>query len=159
MALPLDVDAPVTAEVFTLVREEDRLLLTGPCGADPWLIETDRSEHPLEVVRRIVDDVVSEPLLLHSTSWRFDRQSVILTFLLVLTDSGSMATVPVERSDLARSQPTAAPDSIAHHQVLEHAIRHLTWLAADDAVVHRTLDAGWHAILRTYVPEPFRQME
>lgn len=159
MALPLDVDAPVTAEVFTLVREAHRLLLTGPCGADPWLIETDRSEHPLDVVRRIVDDVVGEPLLLHSTSWRFDRQSVILTFVLVLADSGSMAAVPVDRADLARSQRLAAPESIAHHQVLEHAIRHLAWLAAEDPIVRDTLDAGWHEILGTYVPEPFQQLE
>lgn len=158
MALPLDVDAPVTAEVFTLVRDEDRLLLTGPCGADPWLIQTDRSEHPLDVVRRVVEDVVGEPVLLHSTSWRFDRQSVILTFVLVLADAGSMATATVNRTDLARSQPTAAPDSIAHHQVLEHAIRHLAWLAVEDPVVRDTLDAGWHAILTVYVPEPFQQL-
>lgn len=159
MAIPLDVDAPVTAEVFTLVREDDRLLLTGPCGADPWLIETDRTEHPLEVVRRIVDEVVGEPLLLHSTSWRFDRRSVILTFVLVLADTGSMSTVPVDRTDLARSQATEAPKSVAHDQVLEHAIRHLAWLAAEDPVVRGTLDVGWHAILRTYVPEPFQQLE
>lgn len=84
---------------------------------------------------------------------------MILTFVLVLADSGSMAAAPIIRADLARSQATAAPDSIVHHQVLEHAIRHLAWLAAEDQVVGATLDASWHAILSTYVPEPFQQLE
>ena len=158
MGLPLDVDAPVTAEVLTLVRKGDTVLLTGPCGADPWLIETDRTSHPLEVVQRMVDDVLGEPILVHSTSWRFDRQSVYLTFVVVTATTGTMPAVPVERVDLARSTASAAPAAIAHTQVLEHAIRHLAWLAVEDAVVRDALDAGWHDILREYVPEPFQQL-
>ena len=158
MGLPLDVDTPVTAEVFTLVRDGARILLTGPCGADPWLIETDRSEHPLDVVRRMVHDVLGEPVLVHSTSWRFDRQSVYLSFVVVLETAGTMPFVPVDRADLARSGATTAPASIGHLQVLEHGIRHLAWLSTEDAVVRDTLDAGWHDILGEYVPEPFQQL-
>lgn len=158
MGLPLDVDAPVTAEVFTLAREGSKILLTGPCGADPWLIETDRSDHPLDVVRRIVHDVLGEPIVVHSTSWRFDRQSVYLSFVVVIATTGPMSFVPVERVDLARSRATEAPASIAHGQVLEHGIRHLAWLATEDAAVRDTLDAGWHDILGEYVPEPFQQL-
>ena len=158
MGLPLDVDAPVTAEVFTLVRDGARILLTGPCGADPWLIETDRSAHPLDVVRRIVRDVLGEPILVHSTSWRFDRQSVYLTFVVVTATTGMMPFVPVERVDLARSEASEAPASIAHGQVLEHGIRHLAWLAVEDVVVRNTLDDGWRDILSEYVPEPFQQL-
>lgn len=158
MGLPLDVDAPVTAEVLTLVRDGARILLTGPCGADPWLIETDRSAHPLDVVRRIVTDVLGEPILVHSTSWRFDRQSVYLTFVVVTATTGTMPFVPVKRVDLARSDASAAPTTIADGQVLEHGIRHLAWLAVEDAVVRDTLDAGWHVILSEYVPEPFQQL-
>ncbi|MEX1004814.1 MAG: hypothetical protein WD156_05540 [Acidimicrobiia bacterium] len=159
MGLPLDVDAPVTAEVFTLVRDGARILLTGPCGADSWLIETDRSAHPLDVVRRIVTDVLGAPVLVHSTSWRFERQSVYLTFVVVVATTGTMDFVQVERVELARSAATAAPSVVAGGQVLEHGIRHLAWLALEDAVVRDTLDAGWHAILNVYVPEPFRQLE
>ena len=158
MGLPLDVDAPVTAEVFTLVRDGARILLTGPCGADPWLIETDRSEHPLDVVRRVVLEALGEPILVHSTSWRFDRQSVYLSFVVVIAGTGTMPFAPVDRSELARSGATEAPASIGHMQVLEHGIRHLAWLAAEDAVVRDTLDAGWHDILGGYVPEPFQQL-
>ena len=159
MAIPLDIDAPVTAEVFTLVREGSDLVLTGPCGPAPWLIETGRSEHPLETVRRIVTGAIEGVLLLHSTSWRHERDSVMLTFVVVASDRADMAGTSVSRVDLARSGATEAPPSIAHGQVLEHAIRHLSWLASTDDVVRSTLDPDWHAILGAYIPEPFQQLE
>ena len=158
LTLPLDVDGPVTAEVFTLCRSGDALELTGPCGAAPWLIEVGREEHPLETVRRIVEGSLPDLELLHSTSWRWDRQSVVLTFVAVVPDPSSMEHRPVDRAELARSSSTSAPDDIEHGQVLEHAIRHVAWLAAEDDVVRSTLDRGWHGILSAYVPEPFRQL-
>jgi hypothetical protein len=158
VVLPLDIDAPVTAEVFTLAVRGDRMVLTGPCGAAPWLIETDRTEHPLDSVRRIVTGVLDDVLLVHSTSWRFDRDSVILTFVVVVGDPGGMEAESVERAALARSEATSAPTAIAHVQVLEHAIRHLAWLATEDEVVRETLDGVWHEMLGAYIPEPFRQL-
>lgn len=159
MAIPLDIDAPVTAEVFTLVREGSDLVLTGPCGPAPWLIEAGRSEHPLDTVRRIVTGAMEGVLLVHSTSWRHERDSVMLTFVVVVSARADMAGSSVSRVDLARSTATEAPASIAHSQVLEHAIRHLAWLASTDDVVRSTLDPDWHAILESYVPEPFQQLE
>lgn len=158
MGLPLDIDAPVTAEVFTLAATGGGIVLTGPCGAAPWLIETDRTEHPLDAVRRIVTGALDDVLLLHSTSWRFDRDSVILTFVVVVDDPGTMAAELIERVGLARSEATSAPGAIAHAQVVEHAIRHLAWLAVEDAVVRDTLDPAWHDMLRAYIPAPFRQL-
>ncbi|MDH3251111.1 MAG: hypothetical protein OEQ47_19235 [Acidimicrobiia bacterium] len=58
----------------------------------------------------------------------------------------------------AAKQPRR-PESIDEAQVLEHALRHLAWLAAEDEVVASTLDDGWHEALSHYVPEPFRQLE
>lgn len=159
MVIPLDIDAPVTAEVYTLVREGNDLILTGPCGPAPWLIETGRAEHPLDTVRRIAIGAMDDVLLLHSTSWRHERDSVFLTFVVVASGRGDMAGTSVSRVDLARSAATEAPDSITHSQVLEHAIRHLAWLASTDEVVRSTLDPDWHAILASYVPEPFQQLE
>lgn len=158
MTIPLDIDTAVTAEVFTLLREADHLVLTGPCGPAPWLIEAGRTEHPLDSVRRIVTGAIDDVLLVHSTSWRFDRDTVVLSFVVVIGALGEMDGAPVGRADLARSQQTAAPESIAHAQVLEHGIRHLAWLAAEDPVVRATLDSGWHDILSRYVQEPFRQL-
>lgn len=157
----LEVEGPVTAEVFTLARSADGLLLTGPCGAAPWHIESGGGEHPLDTVRRIVEGAVDGVLLVHSTSWRYERGAVVLSFVVVIDAAavGAMDAAPVERSDLARSSSHAAPETIGNLQVLEHGLRHLAWLAKEDAVVQATLDEGWHALLAGYVPEPFRQLE
>jgi len=42
--------------------------------------------------------------------------------------------------------------------VLEHALRHLAWLAEDDDVVRHELSGEWRAALAGYVPEPFRSL-
>jgi hypothetical protein len=148
----------VTIEVFTVCREGDDLVLTGPCGAAPWLIESGGGEHPLETAVRIIEGALPESLLVHSTSWRFERNAVILTFLAVIEEPGGMQAVPIGRADLARNSEHAAPSEISYGQVLEHALRHLAWLAKDDDVVKRTLDGSWHRMLASYVPEPFRQL-
>ena len=69
-----------------------------------------------------------------------------------------MDSRPVARTDLARSAATVAPREIATDQVVEHALRHLAWLAEDDPVVREELSGGWKAALATYVPEPFRNL-
>jgi len=159
--MAFDVDGPVTAEVFTVARTEEGLVLTGPCGADPWLIEAGPREHPLDTVRRIVSGALDGVLLVHSTSWRYERDAVVLSFMVVLdpVGIGSMAVAPIGRTELARSTAHAAPSVIGHNQVIEHALRHMAWLAAEDEIVKATLDEGWHAALEGYVPDPFRQLE
>ncbi|MDH5242641.1 MAG: hypothetical protein OEX05_01755 [Chloroflexota bacterium] len=153
-----DVGSPVQAEIFVIWRGGDHLELTGPCGAAPWIVELGEADHPVEVVDRIVRDVVGEPRLVHSTSWRRDRGAVLLSFVVVIDDTlvGSMPSEPIGRVALARSEATAAPRDIAHAQVVEHGLRHLAWLVQDDLVVRAELDPAWQAILAEYVPEPFR---
>ena len=153
-----DVDGPVQAEVFVVWLKADHLELTGPCGAAPWLIEVGETDHPMEVVDRIVREVVGPPRLLHSTSWRRDRGAVILSFVAVIDESlvRDMESAPIGRSELARSTATAAPAAIVYEQVVEHGLRHMAWLAQDDRVVAATLPAAWRTALAGYVPEPFR---
>lgn len=155
-----DVEGPVQVEVFVVWLNGAEIELTGPCGPAPWMLETGPGEHPVEVVDRIVRDVIGDPLLVHSTSWRRDRDAVILSFVVVIAERqvGSMATRAVRRAALARSEATAAPREIATDQVVEHGLRHLAWLAEDDPVVRETLSADWRAALATYVPEPFRNL-
>ena len=69
-----------------------------------------------------------------------------------------MASVPVGRAELARSEATAAPRDIATSAVVEHGLRHLAWLVEDDPVVAAELPAAWHPVLAGYVPEPFRAL-
>jgi hypothetical protein len=155
-----DVEGPIRAEVFVVWLAGEHLELTGPCGAAPWILELGEDEHPVEVVDRIVRDVVGEPLLVHSTSWRRDGGAVILSFVVVIEAGlvGDMASEPIARAELARSSATAAPRAIAHAQVVEHGLGHMAWLLADDPVVARELAGPWRDILAGYVPEPFRNL-
>ena len=156
----LDVQGPVLLEVFVLALRAGTIELTGPCGAAPWYIEKAAGDHPVDVVRRLVAGAIGEPELVHSTSWRQGEDGVILSFFVVIDPAriGGMACAPVSRRELARSDATAAPAVIEAAQVLEHALRHLAWLARDDEVVQDRLADGWAHALAGYVPEPFRNL-
>ena len=108
---------------------------------------------------RLIKAVLRESILVHSTSWRFERGAVVLTFLAVVTEIGEMDAMSIERSALARNAEHSAPDDISFGQVREHAVRHLAWLAEDDEVVQAALDVEWLTLLSGYVPEPFRQLD
>jgi hypothetical protein len=158
--MPFDVEGPVQAEVYLVCLADGSIRLGGPDGPRAWALELGAGEHPVEAVDRIVRDVVGEPLLVHSTSWRRDRDAVVLSFLVVV-DPVLVAAWPsavVGREDLARSSARAAPAAIGTGQVLEHALRHLAWLAEDDDVVRTTLSDEWRSALAGYVPEPFRSL-
>lgn len=134
--------------------------LAGPCGPEPWYIEVGADDDPVEVVSRLSRNLLGQPLMVHSTSWRRARGSVILSFVVVIGDeqAAELAGVPIGRTQLARSAATEAPKSIAAVQVIEHGLRHLSWLAHDDAVVQSVLSPEWKAVLAGYVPEPFQHL-
>lgn len=161
MALPIDIKGPVLAEVFTVALDGRGIVLTGPCGAAPWYIEVHDGEEPLEVVRRTIEGELKGVLLLHSTSWHWERNAVTLSFVVVMAAEGigSMDAIPVARTNLARGSSTEAPSTIQSQQILEHGLRHLAWLAKEDEVVRTTLSKAWHHVLKGYVPEPFRQLQ
>jgi hypothetical protein len=156
----IDIEGPVQAELYVVWLRDGGLELTGPCGSEPWLIELHATEHPVDVVSRIVREIIGEPMLVHSTSWRRDRDAVVLSFVVVIDASlvGSMQTAPIHRAELARSEATAAPRAIANSQVVEHGLRHLAWLVKDDPLVAAELSPAWTIALADYVPEPFRAL-
>ncbi len=134
--------------------------LAGPCGPAPWYIEVGADDDPVEVVGRLSRNLMGEPLLVHSTSWRRARGSVILSFVVVNRDDQApeLPGIPIGRAELARSGATHAPLAILYQQVLEHGLRHLAWLVRDDATVRSVLSERWQEVLAGYVPEPFRHL-
>jgi hypothetical protein len=160
-SVDFDVEGPVQAEVFVVWLHGADLELTGPCGAAPWMIEVGTKDHPLDVVTRVVTATVGHPVLVHSTSWRRDRDAVVLTFLVVIEPRlvGAMESRPVGRAELARSTATSAPAEIVSDQVVEHALRHLAWLIRDDPAVSSELDEAWQIPLGRYILEPFRAFD
>jgi hypothetical protein len=154
------VEGPVQAEVFVLRMRAGHPELAGPCGPDPWYIEVSADEDPVEVVSRLSRNLMGEPVLVHSTSWRRARGAVVLSFVVVNSggQAPQLAGVPISRADLARSGTTSAATKIAAAQVLEHGLRHLAWLAREDQVVMAVLSDEWKLALASYVPEPFRNI-
>jgi hypothetical protein len=154
------VEGPVQAEIIVLALMAGELVLTGPCGAAPWYVEVAQGADPVGVVAAITRLNLGEPAVVHSTSWRHARGGVVLTFVAVIDAAavGTLATVPVGRHELARGAATAAPRQVSTGPVIEHGLRHLAWLACDDAAVARALPTGWLAALDGYVPEPFRHL-
>lgn len=154
------VEGPVQAEVFVLRLRSRVPELAGPCGPEPWYIEVGQDEDPVEVVRRLSTNLLGPPLLVHSTSWRRARGSVILSFIVVIGDDQARqySGLSIGRAELARSAATEAPRSIAATQVIEHGLRHLSWLARDDNVVQSVLSDEWKTVLAGYVPEPFQHL-
>ncbi len=101
------------------------------------------------------------PVLVHSTSWRFENARVVLTYLVAVEPPPSgelnehLTDEPVLRADLARGDALAPPPQIGVSQVIEHAFRHLSWLVKDDDAVHAAIPE-WVEFLSAYEPEPFR---
>src|SRR5438270_4969355 len=157
--ITFDVEGAVQAEVFVIWLNGKQLELSGPCGAAPWYLEIGLGEDPVHVVERVVSAALGPPRLVHSTSWRGARGGVVLSFTVVVDAEQvrGMPSVPIGRSELARSEATAAPQVIDYEQVLEHGLRHLAWLAQDDALVANELSEKWHTVLAEYVPEPFKR--
>jgi hypothetical protein len=102
------------------------------------------------------------PIVVHSTSWRHEEGRVILTYVAAVElparlPDDSLVGLPVGRAELARGEATAAPKVIAVDAVVEHAMRHLSWLVKDDPAVIQSL-ASWKDPLADYQPEPFRAL-
>jgi len=157
---PWGTEGPVQAEVFVVRVRGDRLELTGPCGPNAWYIESPEKDDPMEVVRRLSTNLMGPPLLVHSTSWRRGPAGVILSFLVVVGEdqASELASVPIGRTELARNTATEAASGIGTSQVVEHALRHVAWLAQDDEAVKAALSPAWLEVLAAYVPEPFRHL-
>ena len=109
------VEGPVQVEVFVLRMRAGRPGLAGPCGPDPWYIELDAQDDPVEVVSRLSRNLMGEPILVHSTSWRRARGAVVLSFVVVNSDDQApdLDGVPITRAELARSEATSAAETIA----------------------------------------------
>ena len=147
-------------EVFVLRMKAGRPELAGPCGPDPWYIEVAAEDDPVEVVSRLSRNLMGEPILVHSTSWRRARGAVVLSFVVINSEDQAphLAGIPISRVELARSGATSAAQTIAAAQVLEHGLRHLAWLSSEDPVVMTVLNEDWKQVLADYRPEPFRNL-
>jgi len=151
-----------TVEVLPVALGDDGLLWMKPLHADSLRVGLPPSSRPAEVVLEVLRWYPLNPIVVHSTSWRHEEGRIILTYVAVVEHpreiaKDSLVALPVERAELARGEAKAAPRNIGVEAVLEHALRHLSWLVRDDPAVMKEL-AAWTEVLAEFQPEPFRAL-
>jgi hypothetical protein len=150
-----------TLEVFIVSRMPAGLANLRPVHAPALRVAMSVGREPAELVIAALERYALRPIVVHSTSWRAEPGRIVLSYVAAVEDpeplSPFLAAEPVGRVDLARGEATAAPTAIAEAQVLEHALRHLSWLVRDDSAVREALGT-WRLALEDYVPEPFRNL-
>ncbi len=151
-----------TLEVLPVALREGSLFWMKPVHADSLRAGLSASAKPGDVVLDVLKWYPLHPVVVHSTSWRHEDGRVILTYVAAVAPPGrlppdSLVELPLRRAELARGEAMAAPKSIGVEAVLEHALRHLSWLVKDDPAVMQAL-AGWRDVLAGFEPEPFRAL-
>lgn len=116
----------------------------------------------LDPAESVVDQVAAaglSPVMVHSTSWRVEHRTIVLTFIVVVEaparPPSSLAMETVTRAELARGHATGGPAEVHLTQVVEHGLRHLSWLVHEDDAIGASLPA-WSDALAGYAEEPFR---
>ena len=151
-----------TLEVLPVSLTDGGLIWLKPVHADSLRIGLSPRAKPAEAVLGVLRWYPLQPIVVHSTSWRHEEGRVILTYIAVVAapqglPADSLVSLPVGRAELARGEAMAAPAAIGVDAVLEHALRHLSWLVRDDPSVMETL-ASWKSVLAEFQPEPFRAL-
>ncbi len=151
-----------TLEVLPLWLAADGFHWLKPVHAASLQVGLPRAAAPADMVLEVLGWYPLAARVVHSTSWRLGDGRVILTYAVAIDEPGplppdSLVGLPVERAELARGGSTSAPGAIATAAVIEHALRHLAWLVADDAAIAAALP-DWVPALLHYGPEPFRPL-
>jgi hypothetical protein len=151
-----------TLEILPIGLDYGGLFWLKPKHADSLRVGLPRDAQPGQHVIDALGWYPLTPRIVHSTSWRHEEGQIVLTYVAVVDPPAhlppdSLIVTPIERTDLARGPATGAPAAIGVAQVLEHALRHLSWLANGDPEVSLAL-SEWRTVLDRYQPEPFRPL-
>jgi hypothetical protein len=154
--------AQQSLEVLILTLERGSAVWLKPVHADSLHVGLPVSSSPGDVVIETLGWFGLAPRVVHSTSWRHEGGRLVLTYIAVVEPPRSVPPdtierVEVARADLARGDATAPPREIGVTQVIEHALRHLSWLLRDDPAIGEALP-DWAGVLDRYQPEPFRAL-
>jgi hypothetical protein len=149
-------------EILAVTLRGAKLLWLKPVHAESLRVGLPRSAEPSDVVLQVLGLYPLLPRVVHSTSWRYEEDRVVLTYLAVVEPPeslppGSLETVEIERAELDRGGSMAPPESIQLAAVLEHVLRHLSWLIRDDLAIAAAVP-DWKGVLGTYRPEPFKAL-
>jgi hypothetical protein len=159
MAEPMNVHV----EVWPVAADETRIWLLS--GEDAWRagpVMADDEPHSEVEYALSVHGALEASALLHSTSWRVDRQSILLTYMAVIRVPGLVVdSWPEARPvslELAKHvgptrpyRPTDPPEP-RYIDVLLHGLRHLRFLLDTDVANAAALDEYWRLHLHGLSP-------
>lgn len=152
----------VVAEIWPLAADEHGIWLIS--GGDAWrsyAIAADSEPH-FEVELVLAGHDAGRPALLHSTSWRVDGPSTVLTYIAVFDCTGLVrgrwpGALPVAADLLptvGNPLPHAAaePPTPRYVDVLHHGLRHLRFLLDTDRSAQQALTGHWVEHLSKLTP-------
>lgn len=151
-----------TVEILPVGLRDGALFWLKPVHAESLRVGLPRTATPGDVVLGVLAWYPLTPYVAHSTSWRYEDGRIILTYVAVVAPLGALppdtlVALPVAHTELARGEAMSPPTSIDVTQVVEHALRHLSWLVRDDSAIAAALQ-DWVGALAAYQPEPFRAL-
>ncbi|MGH4022044.1 MAG: hypothetical protein ACRDT0_22980 [Pseudonocardiaceae bacterium] len=153
----------VRVEVWAVGADSAGLWLLS--GEDAWrsdMVAADSEPHAAveDILARV--GALETALVLHSTSWRTDGDSMVLTYMAVIDCPGLV------RDDWSAAKPVSSglvevvgrPLSTAtveapiprYVDVLMHGLRHLRFLLNTDSTVHAALNQTWREHLAAFTP-------
>jgi hypothetical protein len=151
-------------ELFPLYLDGEAIEYLQPVGGSSWrLALPPGAPHPHQVVHGALAQLGGTPVMVHSTSWRYESGHVVLTYVAVLpappVPRAGFQSQRVAPQDLAHSTATRPPGGIEVGAVVNHALRHMAWLLRTDPSVAGALREAWSRALAPYHPDPFRSMD
>jgi hypothetical protein len=149
-------------EVLILALEGTSVVWLKPEHADSLHVGLSVPANPGDVVLETLGRYDLAPRVVHSTSWRHEAGRLVLTYIAVveppaLSGADALERTVIVRTELARGEATSPPTGIGVAQVIEHALRHLSWLVNDDTAIAEAIPE-WADVLNSYQPEPFRAL-
>jgi hypothetical protein len=159
MAEPMNVHV----EVWPVAADETRIWLVS--GLGPWYsgpVMSDQEPHSEVEYALSQHGAVSDAVILHSTSWRVNEQSLLLTYMAVLRtsdpvldtwpDANPVGLELAEHVGPTRPYRPTDPPEPRDIDVLLHGLRHLRFLSQTDATNAAALNEYWRIHLEGLTP-------
>jgi|SRR5579875_1985507 len=146
-------------EVWCLLADNEGIHLIS--GTEAWRSESIPVDtDPHWVVQQILreNSALTAAKIIHSTSWRAEDESVILTYVAVLDCPNRWPNAQLVSAALpdfvGRPATHAANDAPTprYIDVLLHALRHLRFLREHDATAAAAFSSAWREHLENFTP-------
>ena len=153
----------VLLEVFPVFLSGKGPVVLIPSDKGSWTFPLLRSGHAHILVQNKLASITLKPEVIHSTSWRQDKENLLLTYLAIVQNPGEIPegfnAVPVRQSGIVRGGAASPPPDIPTEAVINHAFQHLAWLYQTDASVREALMGSWKKELQPFQPKPAMSFE